>query len=66
MIKFEILEFKFAIKGPKLARRGLEDKLIKHKIEGLLFYMHPSNDFGGREGDRFPLTTIKSCESFFY
>jgi len=35
MIKFGNLEFVFAIKGSKLARRSVEDKLIKHKIGGL-------------------------------
>ncbi len=35
--------------APKLAGRGIEDKLIKHKIGGLLFYMHPWNDFRGDE-----------------
>jgi len=32
MIKFEKLEFIFAIGGPKLARRGIQDRFIKHKI----------------------------------
>jgi len=47
MIKFANLEFIFAIRGPKLAWRSIEDKLIKHKIGGLLFYRHPWNDLGG-------------------
>jgi len=34
MIKFANFEFIFAISGPKLARRGEVDKLIKHKIGG--------------------------------
>jgi len=45
MIKFANSKFIFAIRGPKLARRNIEDKFIKHKIGDLLFYMHPWNDF---------------------
>jgi len=47
MIKFANFEFIFAIRGPKLARRGVVDKLIKHKVGGLFFYLHPWNEFGG-------------------
>jgi len=46
MIKLQIYEFIFAIRGSKLFRSGVVDKLIKHKI-GCLFYIHPWNDFGG-------------------
>jgi len=44
MIKFANFEFIFAIKCPKLTRRGVQGKLIKHKIGGYLFYLHPWND----------------------
>jgi len=41
MIKFANFEFIFAIKGPKLAKRGVENKLIEHKIGGLFFTCTP-------------------------
>jgi len=47
--------FIFAIGGHKLTRAGMVDKLIKHKIRGPFFYMHPWNDLGGRR-DQFTLT----------
>jgi len=37
MMKFANFEFMFAIRGPKLARRSVQGKLIKHKIGGFLF-----------------------------
>jgi len=43
MIKFANSEFLLAIRGPKLAWRGLEDKFFKHKIGSLFFYLHPWN-----------------------
>jgi len=36
-IKFENFEFMLAIRGFKSTRRGIEDKLIKHKISGVFF-----------------------------
>ncbi len=41
MIKFANFEFILAIRGPKFARRHIEGKLMKFKIGGLFFYMHP-------------------------
>jgi len=37
MTKFENFEFIFAIRGPKLARRDIQDTFFKHKIGSLLF-----------------------------
>jgi len=54
MIKFANFELIFVIRGPKLARRGIPDKLIKHKIGGLLFYLHTWNDFAGARGSVHP------------
>jgi len=46
-IKFGNFEFMFAIRGPTLAKRGIEGKFIKDNIRDLLFYMRPWNDLGG-------------------
>jgi len=47
MTKFANFELIFAIRGPKLARRSVEGKLIKHKIGGLFF----TYTFGMTGGD---------------
>jgi len=41
MIKFANSEFIFAIRDPKLAKNGIPDKLIKHKIGGLFILPVP-------------------------
>jgi len=47
MIKFANFELIFAIRDSKLARRGVVDKLIKHKIGGLFFTCTPRMTLGG-------------------
>jgi len=47
MIKFANSKFLFAIIGLKLTRRSKQDKLMKHKIEGLIAYLPPWNDIAG-------------------
>jgi len=39
MIKFANFEFIFAIRGPKLAREGAQDKFFKHKIGDFFFFL---------------------------
>jgi len=41
MMKFGNFELIFAIRDTKIVRIGVEDKLFKHKIGGLFFYIHP-------------------------
>jgi len=36
-MKFENYEFIFAIRGPKLAKEGVQDKFFKHKIGAFSF-----------------------------
>jgi len=58
MIKFANFEFIFAIRGPKLAWRGVVDKLIKHKIGGPFFTCIPGMTLGRRARGQFTLTMI--------
>jgi len=45
-----------AIGGPQVAMRDIPNKIFKHKIGRLLFYLHPLNDFvGTSEGGQFQL-----------
>jgi len=48
MIKFANSEFIFAIRGPKLAWRGVQDKIIKPPIGSFFFYLHPGMIWSGR------------------
>jgi len=41
MIKFANSEFILVIRGPKLAKRGVQCRLIKHKIVGFSLHLHP-------------------------
>jgi len=48
MKKILNFEFIFAIRGPKISRRGVHDNVFKHKIGGLLFTCTPRMIWGGR------------------
>jgi len=43
----QILNSYLQLEAPKLVRRDISNKSITHKIGGLLFYLHPWNDFAG-------------------
>jgi len=65
MINFANFEFIFAIKGPKIARRGVQGKFIKYNIGGFSFYLHPWNDLEWpSEGFSSPLILL-ACWMYY-